>query len=601
MRSVKDVARRHRHGDDASGHPHAGLQRRSRRVRRRPWTVVAVAGVLAVLATPAAGSVPDAHRRPTAAPTPVNPVSFQVITPSVVNAGQPFDVVVRAVGDPFEETVTGYRGRISLGAYYGEPRIRPTSYRFRASDRGTATIRVTLFTAGSSGVGVGGDGATGSAQLWVEAARPAALAVDVRPQVSAGVTDQVTVRAVDAWGNTAPWDRPISLRVSDPGPGAGVQPPTVLPDGAARTVLRPPSEGVTFVTPGDRTITATSRGLRPGVARVHVLPYGPPGPQLYRWGFEYLTFSNLTPVHVPGQWRSVSSGGCQWTGIRTDGSLWLWGIEPCWDETGLSTLRPVGSTSDWVAADTGDSILAALRADGSLWLGGQNAGGAVSPSVTEPELVASEPGWVAVSSADRTYLIGVDGSLWVVLPNLWGAPPELTRLGERTDWVHVSTSGRHVVALTADGAAWEWTHNGPALPGGDDVTPPTPDVPVRVPGGTRWRTVAAGGSHTLAVAQDGTLWSWGANDHGQLGDGSSTDRTVPARVADATWRSVAAGADFSLAVRDDGTLWSWGGNGSGQLGDGTDEPRSVPGRVDDGTGWLSVAADGRMAMALAGG
>ena len=82
-----------------------------------------------------------------------------------------------------------------------------------------------------------------------------------------------------------------------------------------------------------------------------------------------------------------------------------------------------------------------------------------------------------------------------------------------------------------------------------------------------WRTVAAGEAHTVAVRADGTLWAWGSNGTGQLGDGTTTDRAEPVRVRSGSdWWVVAAGEAHTVAVRTDGTLWAWGLNNRGQLG-----------------------------------
>ena len=86
---------------------------------------------------------------------------------------------------------------------------------------------------------------------------------------------------------------------------------------------------------------------------------------------------------------------------------------------------------------------------------------------------------------------------------------------------------------------------------------------------TTWQSVAGGYYHTVAVRTDGTLWAWGHNDLGQLGDGTTTTRSTPAQVGSATgWQGVAAGYFHALAVRTDGTLWAWGSDFFGQLGDG---------------------------------
>ncbi|WP_093525671.1 hypothetical protein [Stigmatella erecta] len=83
------------------------------------------------------------------------------------------------------------------------------------------------------------------------------------------------------------------------------------------------------------------------------------------------------------------------------------------------------------------------------------------------------------------------------------------------------------------------------------------------------RLIAAGGAHSLAVLSDGTVWAWGNNSNGQLGDGTLLDRTVPVQVQGLNdGVDVAAGASHSLAMYPNGTLWGWGLNAYGQIGDG---------------------------------
>lgn len=97
----------------------------------------------------------------------------------------------------------------------------------------------------------------------------------------------------------------------------------------------------------------------------------------------------------------------------------------------------------------------------------------------------------------------------------------------------------------------------------------------------RVKSVAAGNQYFLAVLEDGTLWAWGRNDGGQLGDGTRTDRYEPVKIMDDA-SQVAAGMNFSMAIKTDGSLWAWGTNTYGQLGDGTNETRLTPVKVMDG-------------------
>lgn len=92
------------------------------------------------------------------------------------------------------------------------------------------------------------------------------------------------------------------------------------------------------------------------------------------------------------------------------------------------------------------------------------------------------------------------------------------------------------------------------------------------------RSVAAGGDFTVALKTDGTLWTWGDNLYGQLGDGTLNSVSAPQQVLDNV-TAVSAGANATAAVRSDGTLWTWGDNLYGQLGDGTRDSVSAPHQV----------------------
>ena len=111
--------------------------------------------------------------------------------------------------------------------------------------------------------------------------------------------------------------------------------------------------------------------------------------------------------------------------------------------------------------------------------------------------------------------------------------------------------------------------------------------------------VSHGREHTLAVRSDGTLWAWGRNHWGQLGNGSTVDSNKPVRVGtDANWDKVAAGLSYSLGIRKDGTLWAWGLNHSGQLGDGTQQSRNAPVKIGTVSTWREVAAGDTHSVAL---
>src|SRR5436190_14533034 len=112
--------------------------------------------------------------------------------------------------------------------------------------------------------------------------------------------------------------------------------------------------------------------------------------------------------------------------------------------------------------------------------------------------------------------------------------------------------------------------------------------------------IAAGDAHSLALRSDGTVWAWGANGFGQLGDGTSTFRPGAAQIAGLNdVVAIAAGTEHSVALRSDGTLWMWGRNQVGQLGDGTTQAHGVPMRVTSIPGRVvTIAAGGTRTRAV---
>jgi len=143
----------------------------------------------------------------------------------------------------------------------------------------------------------------------------------------------------------------------------------------------------------------------------------------------------------------------------------------------------------------------------------------------------------------------------------------------------VSAGGTHTVAIRTDGTLWAWGSNGGGRLG--DGTTTNRHSPVRIGTASDWASVSAGGNHTVGVRTGGTLWAWGSNGSGQLGDGTTTFGTAPIRIGSASdWASVSAGSSHNVGVRTDGTLWAWGWNGSGQLGDGTTTTRHSPVQIE---------------------
>jgi len=151
--------------------------------------------------------------------------------------------------------------------------------------------------------------------------------------------------------------------------------------------------------------------------------------------------------------------------------------------------------------------------------------------------------------------------------------------------------------LKTDGTVWAWGDNYSGQLG--DGTTTERRTPVQVSGLTDVIAVTGGEGHGLALRADGTLWAWGDNYSGQLGDGTTTERRTPVQVSGLTdVIAVAAGGYHSLAVKTDGTLWTWGDNWSGQLGDGTTTERITPVQILGLTDVIAIAAGWEHSLAL---
>jgi alpha-tubulin suppressor-like RCC1 family protein len=174
----------------------------------------------------------------------------------------------------------------------------------------------------------------------------------------------------------------------------------------------------------------------------------------------------------------------------------------------------------------------------------------------------------------------------------------ITVLGA-ANWKQVAPGYRHTIALKTDGTLWAWGNNDAGQLG--DGTIISKRSPVTVAGGgTNWKQVAAGEEFSAAIKTDGTLWTWGLNARGQLGTGTTTARSSPGTVAGGgtNWKQVDCSNFAALALKTDGTLWSWGGNPFGGLGDGTTTSRSSPGTVIGGiTSWKNIYAGGNYSSA----
>jgi alpha-tubulin suppressor-like RCC1 family protein len=141
------------------------------------------------------------------------------------------------------------------------------------------------------------------------------------------------------------------------------------------------------------------------------------------------------------------------------------------------------------------------------------------------------------------------------------------------------------------GSLWVWgINNGGQL--GDSTITSKSSPTQTVAGGTNWRSISVGLSHSAAIKTDGSLWLTGDNAYGALGNGTTTGTSSPIQTVSATTngKQVECGQRFTGAIKTDGTLWMWGQGGNGQLGDNTAVNKSSPVQtIAAGTNWKQVA------------
>ena len=295
-------------------------------------------------------------------------------------------------------------------------------------------------------------------------------------------------------------------------------------------------------------------------------------------------------------WCQVSSGFAHVAAIKTNGTLWTWGRNDrgeLGDGTAVCRSSPgtvAGGGTTWCQVSSTEQQIAAIKTDGTLWTWGGNFGGSLGDGTTvsrcSPGTVAGGGSWCRVSSgSSRTAAIKTDGTLWTWGYNTFGDLGDGTTVSRcspgtvaagGTTWCQVAGEA----AIKTDGTLWTWGGNGFGKSGdGTNLSRCSPGTVAG--GGTTWCQVTGGTSHTAAIKTDGTLWTWGYNAQGRLGEGTIVNRCSPGTVAGGgtTWCRVSFGRNDGAAIKTDGTLWTWGRSYCGELGDGTTVNRCSPGTI----------------------
>ena len=267
-------------------------------------------------------------------------------------------------------------------------------------------------------------------------------------------------------------------------------------------------------------------------------------------------------------WTAVTVDYGLGVGLRADGTLWTWGRDGAGPE---GEARQVNDEHDWRAVGTGHLRVTAAKTDGTLWAWGpglaDRAGGSTYPR--QPVQLGTNSNWLAIPAGFyHSFGIQQDGSLWVF--GAFPLKPGPSRLGADTNWVAVQNGPRFGMARKADGSWWV---RGPNVPLMLDL-PVTrqPTQLVCLPQTERWEVAAAGGLHVLGLTRNGAMRTLGFDYRGELGDGTTNSHTTPVEIAsDKSWIAIGAGTFHSVALAADGSLWTWGQ----RLGESSERSRFI--------------------------
>jgi alpha-tubulin suppressor-like RCC1 family protein len=316
-------------------------------------------------------------------------------------------------------------------------------------------------------------------------------------------------------------------------------------------------------------------------------------------------------IGIENNWEKVSCGFNHTLAIKKNGTLWAWGWNSIYQLGNNSNVKSaipiqIGTANNWKEIGAGSYISFGLQTNNSLWAWGANGHGSIGDSTnidrTVPTVVGNVNNWLKISVGWYHILaLKVDSTLWG-----WGAngdgqigSGETNHLGQNfpvqitmdKGWNVISAGHLFSHSIKQNGTLWAWgklgalgiehhyTHSDVRIP-----------LPVLIDISNDWKEISGGDKFTIAIKNDGSLWSWGANNYGQLGDGTTNGRIYPKMISsDKTWKKVSCGMFHTLAIKDDGSLWGWGINNYNQLGDSLTTPILSPRRIGHDNDWKEIA------------
>ena len=323
-----------------------------------------------------------------------------------------------------------------------------------------------------------------------------------------------------------------------------------------------------------------------------------------------------SPVQIPGTtWCKAGISSIHSMALKSDNTLWTWGAnqtgnlgDNCRGNYKCSPVQIPGNSWNDISSGScvGRSVLA-RKTDGTLWAWGENPQGNLGDNTT---IYRSSPvqipgtSWCGIAAGRLVGMaLKTDGTLWSWGTNYIGNIGDNTAgtLAKKsspvqipgTSWIEISNSYNQSVARKSDGTLWVWGRNTRGEIG--DNTTIHRSSPVQVPGSS-WNGIDSGQCNTMATKTDGTLWLWGSNYDGALGLNDTDHRSSPVQLP-GSWCNKMSLEKVSFGIKTDGTLWAWGNNQFATLGLNDTAHRSSPVQVP-GTQWSQIFGGTRTTLAI---
>jgi alpha-tubulin suppressor-like RCC1 family protein len=324
---------------------------------------------------------------------------------------------------------------------------------------------------------------------------------------------------------------------------------------------------------------------------------------------------------------SVAAGNAHTILLKNDGTVWTWGTYYDFGtvkifESRIAIQIEIDNAAD-IASGYSHGLL--LKKDGTVWAYGKNStgqlGNGTKTNTQTPvqanisnvsKIAAGHYHSIAFQGNDKTILIwgnNIESQLGYSSSDTCGSTPCQTTPHQvflNADITAIAAGYGHNVAL-ANGTMQSWGYNIYGQIGDGTKTKQPIPVDVKSSAGLNFnnvRAVGAGYNHSFAVKNDTTLWAWGKNTTGQLGNGSITDSIYPVKVTLSDnsdfydIRAIAGGENHSLALKNDGTVWAWGDNSKGQLGDGSTTQHKNPVQIQNPDQVVFIAAGANHSLAI---